>query len=174
MNKTNKLLVTALIGSIGISVFLFRQNSSLQQSSVNIPVAYAQTAETVPAGTVVAFDLSACPTGWSEFTAGRGRAIIGTNPTAGGGISVRTLGQTGGEETHTLTINEIPAHDHPAATGSQFVQVIFSGGGGSIYSLGANLGSWSLPVSPTTGSTGGGQAHNNMPPFIALLYCQKD
>ncbi|MBW7944669.1 hypothetical protein H3C70_04725 [Patescibacteria group bacterium] len=127
-----------------------------------------------PSGAVIALNAASCPTGWSEFTAGRGRAIIGTNPTAGGGISVRTLGQTGGEETHTLTINEIPAHDHPAATGSQFVQVIFSGGGGSIYSLGANLGSWSLPVSPTTGSTGGGQAHNNMPPFIALLYCQKD
>jgi hypothetical protein len=72
--------------------------------------------------------------------------------------SVGTIGQTGGEKTVTLTANQIPAHSH-----------------GSVYSQHAD-GTKDKAWYTTTGtsvaygpvSTGGGQAHNNMPPFVQV------
>lgn len=69
----------------------------------------------------------------------------------------------GGEVEHTLTIPEIPQHDH---SWSQYTFGI------DIESVGVpdptGVGQPQLPQ--TTGITGGGQPHNNMPPYFALRY----
>lgn len=73
-----------------------------------------------------------------------------------------TLGAIGGSSTHVLALNEIPSHSHTT--------YVNSGSGGSIN--GAEDAVSSGTTIPTS-SVGGGQAHNNMQPYIVTLYVMK-
>lgn len=84
-----------------------------------------------------------------------------------------TEGQKSGEETHTLSVNEIPQHQH-------FAQASTNNGSttnptGQV--LGQALNVYANPTATTAlhaGSVtnvGGGQAHNNMQPSIAINFC---
>lgn len=73
-----------------------------------------------------------------------------------------TLGAKGGAATHTLTINEMPAHSHSlrrGETGNARVEEI-------AYSSGSNTQTTPAAVN----NTGGGAAHNNMSPYIVVNY----
>ena len=74
--------------------------------------------------------------------------------TAGSGIAGVNLGDAGGTQTHTLTTTEMPAHTHTNG---------FSTTGGSATMFGS-CGSFN-PTS-STGSTGGGGAHQNTQPTL--------
>jgi microcystin-dependent protein len=101
----------------------------------------------------------------------RGRAVFGVDNmggvaanrlgsgTTGGITGTASLGATGGEQKHTLTIAEIPAHTH--SYNDAFTAGINQAG------TGGNFGT------SQTGSTGGGGAHNVTPPAIALNYIVK-
>jgi len=87
----------------------------------------------------------------------RGRMTIGTG--TGASLTARSEGDTGGAETHTLTIAEMPNHDHTYLdAGLPDVPVLAPGE--------APVNALSNPA--VTGATGGGNAHNNMPPFVAI------
>lgn len=73
-------------------------------------------------------------------------------------------GSTGGEATHTLTTNEMPEHQH------QTIEEGYSVGFRGNISGGAQIGVWSGVDGHLTGNAGGGQPHNNMPPYVAK-YC---
>lgn len=88
----------------------------------------------------------------------QGRVVIGTG--SGTGLTVRTRGQIGGEETHVLTEAEIPAHVHT---------------GGATYA-GSNTitsGASQHGATTNTGTTGSDTAHENMPPYGVLTYIIK-
>ena len=87
-------------------------------------------------------------------------------------------GQKSGEETHTLAANEMPNHDHVFRASSSDGNQPLSNGmlgrttAGDIYrdSALAPQGLTSLR-SGTVTNVGGGQAHENMMPFIAVNFC---
>jgi len=88
-----------------------------------------------------------------------GRAIIGQG--AGQALSPREMGETGGEESHTLTLDEMPSHRH-SMTGER--------GGSSSDGSRPAFGAYSVGSdrNANTNYAGGDLPHNNMPPFLAL------
>lgn len=120
----------------------------------------------VPKGAIIIWSGSVndIPSGWvlCDGTNGtpdlRNRFVLG----AGNRYAVDA---TGGEEEHTLTINEMPKHKHE-------INRTFSGGGGGSGGGDINIsGSGNTPFSIL--ETGGSQPHNNMPPYYALCYIMR-
>jgi microcystin-dependent protein len=84
-----------------------------------------------------------------------------------------TLGEKGGEQSHTLAIAELPAHTHvlnasstPANTNVPTGAYVASVN--NAYTAPANL----VALSPASvANAGGSQAHLNMQPFLVLNFC---
>ena len=164
--------------------------ASAAAGSLAVTIASLQ-ATNVPPGAVLAFDLDACPAGWSPFAPAGGRVVIGANAAGGNGLSARALGQTFGEEAHTLTAAEMPAHSHAGTTGGgnpmpyRVVFTTLGPGSANNHSVGWSPGTsfadnndaqYALAAHThdfVTNAAGGGLAHNNLPPSVALLYCRK-
>ena len=91
-------------------------------------------------------------TSWSTFAAGR--CLVGLDTGDG---SFNQVEETGGSKTHTLSINEIPAHTH------QYIRSNYpsrnTGQPGGDY-VGVNQ--------EQTGSAGGNGSHNNLQPYIVV------
>lgn len=128
-----------------------------------------------------------------------GRVILGVGN--GSGLSPRALGATGGSETHVLSVSQIPSHghtinhDHPSqVSGGQSSNhshrlSYFSGGGFNVglggggsgtannYTAGTSSNhshSTNLPnFNGNSGLSGGGEAHPNMQPWLALNFIIK-
>lgn len=85
-----------------------------------------------------------------------------------------TQGQKSGEETHTLAVAEMPSHTHTAhgtsadATTTTPTDNLLATSAGQ---YGAADGNTLTMASDNIANAGGGQAHNNMQPFLALNFC---
>jgi microcystin-dependent protein len=131
---------------------------------------YAYMAENVlsiPKGVIVMWSgkTTDIPSGWALCDGRNGTPDLRDRFVVGAG-STYPVGNTGGEATHTLTIAEMPAHTH-----STFTHDL----GGSINptTVWSNQGSNKKTIANGAESSGGGQPHENRPPYYALAYIMK-
>ena len=131
---------------------------------------------------------------WESF--GSGRTLVGVDSSDS---DFDTVEETGGEKTHTLTTNEIPAHTHgskslvgtwanwgegsgmvsSSANGYKVTGIVSAVGDNNQYGWGTGTGrdqdNTSLKIDATHehNSVGGGQAHNNLQPYITVYFWKR-
>lgn len=84
---------------------------------------------------------------------------------SGSGLTARSVGDQGGEEAHTLTIPELAAHNHVVPINSATSQQVADTAHRYRNTAGGT------PADITSEDAGEDTAHENMPPFTAVLWC---
>ena len=123
----------------------------------------ADASSVIPSGIIVAWsgNESNIPSGWvlcngqNNTPDLRGRFILGVSDS-------HAVNSTGGEETHTLSVNEMPSHNHTYRYSGSDPDTIATTT--TVTRDGGYM---------NTSSTGGNKPHNNMPPYYALCYIMK-
>ena len=87
---------------------------------------------------------------WAQWGAGRVPVCVNAS-----NANFNTVEKTGGEENHTLNVNEMPSHNH----------AIPFGPAGSTYAA-PTISSSLTDRGDIIRNTGGGQAHNNLQPYV--------
>jgi hypothetical protein len=139
---------------------------------------------TIPLGGIILWSgsVASIPSGWALCDGGtsngrltpdlRSRFIVGASgPSGPGGRTRFDPGNTGGSETFTLSVAQLPPHSHT------YNDIYFSEADGGNYGW---LGSHSsdrdngpLTTPRTTDNTGSGAAIDARPPFFALAYIMR-
>tara|TARA_R100001509_G_scaffold7053_1_gene4125 strand:+ start:95 stop:985 length:891 start_codon:yes stop_codon:yes gene_type:complete len=100
---------------------------------------------------------------WSRY--GEGRVIVSQKSSDS---QFDGLNETGGFKTHTLTVNEMPSHNHggifPAGASGSFTQA---------FDVDHPQSGADLTHQKFTSYTGGGAAHNNLQPYIVAYVWQR-
>lgn len=97
----------------------------------------------------------------------RGRTPIGLGTGDAASATAWTMAEKAGDEVHTLTTGETPAHTHALTNGGAHPDgaLMQSGGTGG---LGLGGGADDIVAVSATESAGGGGSHNNMQPVLGL------
>lgn len=96
----------------------------------------------------------------------KGKTVVGKDSTD---TDFNELGKTSGEKTHTLTVSEMPSHNHLRDIENKIV----NNGSGGAWSPSLKGTGNMTDENNSTRNTGGGQAHNNLQPYIVENYIIK-
>ena len=107
---------------------------------------------------------------WERY--GQGKTLVGLNESE---TEFSTVNKIGGEKTHTLTINEMPSHNHQIGSGAGSNGLIIGSAPESNILVGVNNyyikydGVGNGPSTYlNTYNVGGSSAHNNLQPYITV------
>jgi hypothetical protein len=123
---------------------------------------------------MVALFVNACPSGWAEVTALRGRTPFGYDP---GNLGQFTLGQQGGFLNHTHTISPDGGHSHtlgiPEAIADFWAFGTQQGSGSGEYKISNFAQTHSVSGQADHTHTGATGSYSSLPPYVTMLYCSK-
>ncbi len=103
---------------------------------------------------------------WEKSFIGKFLVGVDENDNDEASLSFRYVGKTGGEKLHTLTINEMPSHNHSFSYKWKIANV------GSTDWAAQNTDA-SGQLTNVIGYTGGSQPHNNLPPYQVVAYWKR-
>lgn len=106
---------------------------------------------------------------WIPLAPGRVLLGAGSGTDSRGEAKAFTAGTTGGEYSHQLAVSEIPAHAHTTPQGT----TVPASGGSYQYASGDDVTTSTMSNPPPSGEVGGGQAHNNMQPYLVAYMWQR-
>ena len=112
-----------------------------------------------------------CPFGLGDGSTTFNVPNLGSNFPIGfnsGVTAYNNVGETGGAATVALSTAELPSHTHPPLAGNSFLVGQLSGPTDAIDGTNTNEARDS-----TTGATGSGTAHQNLPPYLVLPFIIK-
>lgn len=154
--QTNVGTAQTNISNLQTNVTAVQRTANATQTNLNnywktiypVGAIYMSTSPTNP-GTLV---------GGTWVAWGSGRVPVGVNTSDS---DFNTVEKTGGEKKHILTVNEMPSHSHSARVMAENDSNPYYGKD-NYFKAGAN----SQEAEAGTFPTGGGQAHNNLQPYI--------
>ena len=107
---------------------------------------------------------------WERY--GQGKTLVGLNESE---TEFSTVNKIGGEKTHTLTVNEMPSHNHDFRYSTDNAVTFYNAGVGKDGTYtGDNFLGFSNSVSlfasyvVVLSNTGSSQTHNNLQPYITV------
>ena len=115
--------------------------------------------------------------GTTNFALPNLQAQVPVHAGQGTGLSSYVLGQTAGVPNVTLTTGQLPSHNHgvgaDATSGlTSPANAVWGTGGRGKPSAYSTTSSPSAALSSSAlASTGGGEPHNNLSPFLGLMFC---
>lgn len=103
------------------------------------------------------------------------RGRVSMHPGSGPGLTTRRLGEKGGTETNTLSVNQLPSHNHSVAVGVSTVAGEEATPAGQVLANSANSFNEDATSGQNLGgvsqsNVGGGQSVNNIQPFQCVNY----
>ena len=182
--STNQYFTTARARASVSATGDLSYNSSNGQFSVSVPSAFVSgmiilwsgSTGSIPSGFVLCDGNNSTPNLTDRFVVGAGSGY-GVGATGGSSTVTLSLAQTP-SHTHTASVSD-PGHQHnTSVTGAALfpgfgnITIGYGGPGGypaTVFSMSnANTG-----ISVSNNSQGGGQSHENRPPYYALCYIMK-
>lgn len=101
---------------------------------------------------------------WEQIAQGRTLIGVGTGTDNNSVSKTFSNGETGGEYSHTLSVNEMPKHGHQIGYDTRVNATGFANTRSMPFVAGGSVRDLSIP----TDIRGGDQAHNNIQPYFAV------
>ena len=157
-------------------IHVYYKDDALPRSTIKL-IRYSaeSTSSSVPQGSIIPWygSIGNIPNGFALCDGKNGTPDLRDRFLVGAG-NLYTLGNTGGENSHRLTVAEMPSHQHDSGWGENSSL-------GSVFGLSQYLKDRRLGAlehdydncGALTSLTGGDQPHENRPPYFALYYIIK-